>query len=317
MSACLYGAARQRSTRKISWFLDTRGVWLVFLEITVVGFAWSFNFHTMPFLQVIWAIGWSMLALSALVRLPRAAILTIGVVMIAGHNAVDTLQPAFSDASLLWIVLHMPGILKLGGTEAAVVVYPLIPWIGVMAVGYVLGFFFVSRDPKRPGRLILIGGALTLCFLLLRGANLYGDPNLWAPGQNTTTTLIRFLNATQYPASLQFLLMTLGPAMMLLGWLERATGRVAGILVTIGRVSLFYYILHLYIIHTIDVLIGMGQGFSLGDMTVAFLENPSDFGVSLGCVYVVWAVTIVAMYPACAWFAGVKAMRRDWWLRYF
>jgi len=316
VSAFLYGATRQRSTGKIARFLASRGVWLVFIELTVIGFAWSFNLHSKPFLQVIWAIGWSMIALSALVWLPRAAIASFGVVMIVAHNGLDGVQPLLPEASPLWMLLHIPGTLTVSGTPVALIIYPLIPWIGVMALGYAIGPYFVGSNPKRPKRLLLTGAVLTFSFLLLRLTNLYGDPTVWAVQQTATATIISFLNVTKYPVSLQFLLMTVGPPLMLLGWFERFTGRAATILVTIGRVSFFYYVLHLYLIHAIGVSIGLCQGFTLHEMAVSFLEIPPKFGLSLGGVYIVWVVTVMAMYPACAWFAGVKARRRDWWLSY-
>lgn len=316
VSAYLYGATRQRSTGEVARFLASRGVWLVFIELTAVNFAWSFNLHTLPTLQVIWAIGCSMIALSALVWLPRAAIAVVAVVMIAAHNGLDRVQPGLSEASPLWVLLHIPGTLKVGGASIALVVYPLVPWIGVMALGYAIGSFFVGANPARSRRLLRIGVLLTLSFLLLRLAHLYGDPVGWAQHPTPTATIIDFLNTTKYPPSLQFLLMTLGPAMMLLGWFERFTGRPAAILVKIGGVSFFYYVVHLYLIHAIAVCIGFWQGFSVRDMNVLFLYYPANFGVSLGSVYLVWAVTVLTMYPACAWFAAIKARRRDWWLKY-
>ncbi len=316
ISAFLYGAVRRRSTGEAARFLATRGIWLIFIELTAVNFAWSFNVRTMPFLQVIWAIGWSMIALAGLVWLPRTAIAAIGIVMIAAHNGVDSLQSLLSDASAAWMFLHIPGVLNINGTPAAFVVYPLVPWIGVMAIGYAIGPYFVGINPARAKRLLLIGTLLTLSFLLCRMMNLYGEPTPWAPQQSAMATIISFLNVTKYPASLQFLLMTLGPALMLLGWFERFTGRIAGTLAMIGQVSFFYYILHLYVIHTIAVFIGFWQGFSLRDMAVVFLEYPAGFGTSLGGVYLVWICTIMIMYPICLWFAGIKARRRDWWLQY-
>ena len=257
-----------------------------------------------------------MIALSALVWLPRAAIASFGVVMIVAHNGLDGVQPLLPEASPLWMLLHIPGTLTVSSTPVALIIYPLIPWIGVMALGYAIGPYFVGSNPKRPKRLLLTGAVLTFSFLLLRLTNLYGDPTVWAVQQTATATIISFLNVTKYPVSLQFLLMTLGPPLMLLGWFERFTGRAATILVTIGRVSFFYYVLHLYLIHAIGVSIGLCQGFTLHEMAVSFLEIPPKFGLSLGGVYIVWVVTVVAMYPACAWFAGVKARRRDWWLSY-
>jgi uncharacterized membrane protein len=316
VSAFLYGAMRQRSIGEVARFLLSRGVWLIFIELTVVNFAWAFNLLTMHILQVIWAIGCSMIALSGLIWLPRIAIAAVGVVMIVAHNGLDRVQPLLSEATPAWVLLHIPGPLTINGTPVALVIYPLIPWIGVMALGYAIGSYFVGPNPARPKRLLHIGALLTLSFFLLRVANLYGEPVGWTVHQNTIATLISFFNVTKYPPSLQFLLMTLGPALMLLGWFERFTGRVAGRLVTIGRVSFFYYVVHLYVIHAIAVSIGLWQGFSIRDMTVLFLDYPASFGISLGGVYVVWVFTILAMYPICAWFAGIKARRRDWWLQY-
>ncbi len=316
VSAFLYGAIRQRSTGEVARFLASRGAWLILMELTVVNFAWMFNLRTLPILQVIWAIGCSMLALSGLVWLPRIAIWIVGLGMIVAHNGLDRVQPRLADASPAWLIMHIPGPLTIGGMPVASVIYPLIPWIGVMACGYALGSFFVGPNPARPRRLLSLGALLTLAFLLLRLANLYGEPVGWTPQPQSTATLISFLNVTKYPASLQFLLMTLGPALMLLGWFERITGRIAGILVTIGRVPLFYYVLHLYVIHATAVAIGLWQGFQVRDMAVIFLDNPANFGLPLGGVYLVWVGTVLAMYPACAWFAEIKARRHEWWLKY-
>lgn len=186
----------------------------------------------------------------------------------------------------------------------------------IMALGYAIGPYFVGPNPDRPGRLLLTGAVLMLLFLALRATNLYGDPMAWAPQQSNAANIISFLNVTKYPVSLQFLLVTLGAALMLLGWFERLTGRTSDILVTFGRVSFFYYILHLYFIHVISVSIGLWQGFTLHEMAVNFLETPPKFGLTLSGVYIVWIITITAMYPACKWFAGIKARRRDWWLSY-
>ncbi|HSD94157.1 MAG TPA: hypothetical protein VLA94_01925, partial [Syntrophales bacterium] len=170
--------------------------------------------------------------------------------------------------------------------------------------------------PQRRRRLLQAGALLTLAFMVLRLTNLYGDPVKWVVHQNGVDTLISFLSVTKYPVSLQFLLLTLGPALMLLGYFERVSGGVAQKLVTIGHVSFFFYVVHFYVIHSIAVLIGLWQGLGVRDMAVFFLYYPARFGLSLAGVYVVWGVVILAMYPACVWFAGVKARRRDWWLSY-
>jgi uncharacterized membrane protein len=315
VSAYLYGATRKRPTVEITRFLFSRGIWLVFIEMTVIQFAWAFNLRSMHILQVIWAIGWSMIVLSALVWLPRIAIGAFGVLMIVTHNGLDSMQPLLSEASPLWVFFHIPGCLSIG-TWDLLVIYPLIPWIGVMALGYAMGPYFVGENPERPHRILQIGVFLTLTFVVLRLTNLYGDPVKWVVHQNMVDTLISFLSVTKYPVSLQFLLMTLGPALMLLGYFERVSGGLAQKLVTIGHVSFFFYVVHLYLIHSSAVLIGLWQGLGVHDMAVFFLYYPANFGLSLAGVYVVWGMVILAIYPACVWFAGVKARRRDWWLSY-
>ena len=316
VSAFLYGAKRGRPTGDIGRFLLSRGVWLIFMELTVISFAWAFNLRTLPFLQVIWAIGWSMIALAGLVYLPKTAIGVVGILMIVVHNGLDYVQPLISDASPAWVILHIPGPLTIGGAQVANIIYPLIPWIGVMAVGYAIGSYFMEPNTDRPKRLFQIGLLLTFSFLLLRAMNIYGEPVKWDSHSSAIATLISFFSVTKYPPSLHYLLMTLGPAFMLLGWFEKCSGKIAERLIIIGRVSFFYYVIHLYLIHTIAIAIGLWQGFSLRDMTVLFLENPANFGISLGGVYIVWGIIVLAIYPACVWFAGIKARRRDWWLKY-
>lgn len=317
VGAFLYGA-KGRRTGEIARFLLSRGLWLVLIELTVVGFAWNFNIgpQTRIGLQVIWAIGWSMVTLAGLVWLPRAAIAAVGGLMVLGHNLLDAVQPAAADASPVWVLLHIQGLLKINGTPVAFVVYPLIPWIGVMALGYALGPVFVRPNPERPKRLVQIGLLMTLAFFALRLGNLYGEPTGWEVRNSVTATLVNFFNVTKYPPSLQFLLMTLGPAIVLLGWFERVQSRVADALVTIGRVPLFYYVLHLYLIHAVAIAIGLAQGFRVEQIAVIFFSYPPGFGTRLGTAYLLWITIVLALYPACRWFAGVKARRREWWLSY-
>lgn len=316
VSAFLYGAMHRRSKVEVSRFLLSRGIWLVFIELTVVNFAWTFDLRTLTILQVIWVIGCSMIVLAGLVWLPRKVIMAVSVVMIMAHNGLDQVQPLLSDASPMWVLMHIPGPLIIGGTPIASVIYPLIPWIGVMALGYGIGQYFVGPNAERSKRLLQTGTVLFFCFLLLRISNFYGEPVEWGLHQNVTATLISFFNVTKYPPSLQFLLMTLGPALMLLGFFERFTGRVAGMLVTIGRVPFFFYVVHLYLIHAVAVSVGLWQGFSVHDMAVFFLDYPANFGISLVGVFVTWIIVVLAMYPACVWFREIKARRREWWLQY-
>lgn len=317
IGAFLYGA-QGRARGEVSRFLLSRGLWLVFIELTVVSLAWNFNLgpQFVVTLQVIWAIGMSMIALAALLWLPRAALLIVALGMILGHNLLDGIEPAASAASLPWLLLHIQAPLFLDGRMVAIAGYPLLPWIGVMALGYAIGPQFRGADAGRPARLVRAGLILIALFLLLRALQVYGDPDGWSRHDSVARTLIDFLDTTKYPPSLQYLLMTLGPAAILLGLFERARGRLADALVVIGRVPFFYYVLHLYLIHSFAVLLGLWQGFAARDIAVLFFNLPQGFGVGLPGVYLIWAGVVLALYPACRWFAGVKARRRDWWLSY-
>jgi uncharacterized membrane protein len=317
ISAFLYGS-KDRDRKDVSRFLLSRGIWLVFVELIIVNMAWNFNLSAnfVPVLQVIWAIGVSMICLAGALWLPRAWIVSIAIVLIAGHNLLDLIQPAVEVASAGWLLLHIQGLLSIGGTPVIFVVYPLIPWVGVMMLGYSLGPYFAISDNSRPLKLILAGVILVLAFLVLRAANLYGDPNPWQMQGSLQATLIDFLNTSKYPPSLLFLLMTLGPALTLLGVLERSRGPLIDALVTMGRVPFFFYIAHLYLIHTVAIGIGLAQGFAISDVAVHFVYNPKTFGVGLFTVYILWVLIILALYPACRWFAGIKSRRRDWWLSY-
>lgn len=299
-------------------FLASRGVWLVFAELTFINFAWNLNLgpRFVPVLGVIWAIGVSMIALAGLVWLPRAAIAGVGFALVVGHNLVDAIQPAADAASAGWRLLHVPGILAVGGTPIGYVAYPLVPWIGVMALGYALGPTFLGADPGRSRRLVRAGVVVTLAFVALRLPSLYGEPNPWHAHDTLVATVIDVLDTTKYPPSLQYLCMTLGPAIALLGVLERPGDAAADALAVVGRVPFFFYVVHLYVIHVLALAVGAAQGVPVRDVAVLFVRYPPGFGVDLASVYVFWVAVVLALYPACWWFAGVKARRREWWLSY-
>ena len=316
VSAFLYG--QRRAAGDINRFLFTRGLWLVLIEFTVVRFGWSFNVHFNHFVaQVIFAIGASMVALATLVYLPRWAIAAVGLVMIAGHNLFDGVKAAqFGTAAPLWDVLHQPGHLELVPGVDLVVLYPLIPWIGVMAAGYALGPVF-TRDPAaRERTLFALGAALTAGFVLLRATNFYGDPAPWAVQASPIATVLSFLNCEKYPPSLLYLAMTLGPALVLLAAFERARGRLAGLITTIGRVPLFYYVVHIYLLHVLALVYAWWLVGDIGAL-IGAPHKPAGYGLSLPGIYAVWLAVVVALYPLCRWFAGVKRRRREWWWSYF
>jgi uncharacterized membrane protein len=315
-----YLALRRRSRGELSGFLLTRGLWLIFLEIAVARcLAYQFNFdYRVTVLLVLWALGWSMIALAAVVRLPAAVVTGLGVVLIAGHNLFDVVR----SPGPLWSILHVPGFVLNTPEHVVFVAYPLIPWIGVTMVGYGLGQLYDWDAGRRRAFLLRLGAALSLGFLAIRGLNVYGDPSRWTWHTTATYTALSFLNTTKYPPSLLFLLMTLGPALVFLALADRGTPGVLRPALTIGKVPLFYYLLHFALIHLLAVavcLLRYGSAHWMvesPDMAHYPFTPPPGWGYSLPGVYLVWAFVVVAMYPLCRWFAALKRRRSEAWLSY-
>jgi uncharacterized membrane protein len=317
-------AMRGKSKTELSKFLLTRGLWLIVLEFTVIRvIVWfNFDFHFALMLQVIWAIGVSLVVLAALIHLPLRVIVVGSVAMIVLHNLLDKIQvqpPGF--AASVWMVLHQPGVIFFTPKVYGLVLYPLIPWIGVLTAGYCFGAIYEWEAERRQRFLFRLGAALLVGFILLRGINLYGDPNRWSGQKNALFTVLSFLNVTKYPPSLLFLLMTLGTAIIALPWLERRNdGRVALIFITFGRVPLFFYIGQWLMAHGLAVLVSYLAGKPVGWLFAGLLEqprpNPGNLGFSLWVVYLFWLVGLLFLYPLCRWFAEVKRRRKDWWLSY-
>ena len=315
-----YLSLRRRSPGELSRFLFTRGLWLIFLELVVVRcFAYQFNFdYRATMLLVLWALGWSMITLSALVRLPAFVVTAIGVVMIVGHNLLDSVK----FASPLWSILHSPGFVVNTPNHVVFAGYPLIPWIGVTAVGYGLGQVYSWDAERRRSFLLRLGLALTLAFLVIRGINIYGDPSHWMHQKTALYTVLSFLNLTKYPPSLLFLLMTLGPAMVFLWAVDRGTPRILRPALVIGKVPLFYFVLHFFLIHLLAVVICYARYgtahwmFESPDLGHYPFSAPPGWGYSLPIVYLIWALVVVIMYPLCRWYAALKQRRSDTWLSY-
>lgn len=281
---------------------------------------WSFDIHFNYFVaQVIFAIGVSMVALSAIVHLPRGAIVAIGLAMIAGHNALDGIKAEqFGAAAPLWNLLHQPGRFDIAPGVKFFVLYPLVPWIGVMVVGYALGPVFTQERAARVQQLFMLGAAVTLGFVVLRATNLYGDPAPWAIQDNLLATVLSFINCEKYPPSLLYLAMTLGPALMLVAALEAVRGPVVDWIATFGRVPFFYYVVHIFLLHALAVLFA---GMTIGEIGFLFGplagRKPATYGMGLAGIYAVWLAVVVSLYPFCRWFAGIKRRRTEWWWRYF
>lgn len=327
-SAWLSMGGGRRTLGQLSRFLVTRGLWLVLMEWTVIGFGFFFNVtYTSSFgwiMQVIWALGMSMIVLAGLVRLPMWVSVTVGVVMVAGHNLLDGVSPAsFGAWAPLWNILHVPSPVMIGPVKVFVL-YPLIPWIGVMALGYAFGALLSpatsqsrARSAEERRRMLLsLGLASTAAFVVIRALNGYGEPKPWVVRDNLLGTIVSFLDATKYPPSLVYLLMTLGPSIALLAWMERWRGGVVSFLATFGRVPFFFYIVHIYVIHIATVAAGWLQGFPASAFFDFCLFLPKEFGFSLPVVYLLWAGLVLGMYPICRWFASVKANHRHPLLSY-
>ncbi len=346
---------RGKPTGDLSRFLLTRGIWLIAIEIVILHVLVWFNadFSFIGPLQVIWALGWCMVILAGLIHLPRPAIATFGIAMIALHNLLDGVRVPVWDGpgssipgvwEKLWMVLHQAGFVPLLGASSTLVwvQYPLVPWIGVMAAGYAFGAIYELGPDRRVRLLRQAGVALTLAFVAIRAINAYGDPQRWSTQPTAIFTVLSFMNTTKYPPSLLYLLMTLGPSLLALSWFDSSRAGSAGggpagagggpagaaggpadgparVLVTFGRVPLFFYLVQWPLAHSSAIIANLiaGRPFQyLFSTPPAIFNLPWGTGFRLWVVYVCWAIIILVEYPLCRWFAGVKQRRRDWWLGY-
>jgi uncharacterized membrane protein len=332
--AYLYARKIENRGALARWLL-VRGLWLVLLELTVIRFAWTFNVDYAHYMLggVIWSLGWCMVLMSGLVFLPVSAVAVIGVAVIALHNAVFPLlvasdpRIAAGQAPWIWNVLYFGGPLTSDaqGASPLILLYSIIPWIGVMAAGYAFGAV-MRMEPRRRDRIcVALGAGALAAFLVLRGLDLYGDPRPWSRvpdgGGSVAPGWIRFLNTAKYPASLSFLLMTLGPLLLLLPVLQRARGRFAEALAVFGRVPLFFYLLHIPLIHLTALMLSAarhdgGSAWLIGNHPVGVESPPDGYRWGLGRLYLVWLLIVVALYYPCRWFAGLRARRPDSVLRF-
>jgi uncharacterized membrane protein len=336
---------RGKSIPQVSRFLWTRGLWLVILELTLIEFAWSFMPGWM-FGGVIWALGWSMVILAFVIRFPLNWVALFGVIIMIFHHLLDGISAsAFGTFDWMWKFLHAGGSLNPEWLPARFfpVLYTIIPGCGVMAAGFGLGAILQKPEAERRRLILYIGIAMTLLFVILRLTNWYGSPpdrdfppqvpaeyrttNQFAPQASFDKTIIAFLNTQKYPFSLQFLLMTIGPALIVLSWADRFTytskiGKWIGQKIVIfGRVPLFFYAIHLFLIHLLAIAVSAAMGLSfdwlIGKPLPFVREAPEGFGFGLTGTYLITALVVVILYFLCRWFAGVKQRRSDWWISYF
>lgn len=320
-----YLSSQRRGSASHSSFLVKRGLWLIVLEVIVMRcLAYQFNFDfKVTLLFILWALGWSMIVLAGLSRWKPTVALVFGVVMILTHNAFDGIPAqALGWAAPLWTVLHAPGLLVAGPDRFVLAAYTLVPWVGVTALGYGLAPLFAGDAERRRTILVRAGVAMIVAFVVLRAINVYGDPSRWSVQHSPVFTVLSFLNTTKYPPSLLFLLMTLGPLFLFLRAIDGGAPRAFDRVAIMGRVPLFYFVLHIALIHVLAVIVCYAR---YGDVHWMFespaladfpFTQPPGWPLSLPYLYLIWWVVVLMLWPLCRWFADVKRRRRDWWLGY-
>ena len=315
---------QRRDKKSLSVWLLKRGLWLIIVEFTIIKLAWFFKLdYSVLLFMVIWILGLSMIFLAGFIHLPKKLMIFLSVLVIVGHNAFDAFTPEGPIMSGLWIFLHEFGMVNIGNIDAHVA-YPILPWVFVMPLGYYFGELYkpTVNSSFRIKRLWQLGIGITLAFFILRFINIYGDPYFWSSQKSIGFTIMSFFNVTKYPPSLMYLLITLGPSIIFLALTEKWRGPFFDKLITIGRVPMFFYIIHIYIIHLLALIAALFTGFKASDMVIDFWVNEQPelqgYGFNLWVVYLLWILLIIALYPACSLFNKYKSNNRDkWWLSYF
>jgi len=314
-------SSKGKTKKQVAFFLFTRGLWLMLLEIVFIEPMWDFNI-TIIYLQVIWAIGLSMVVLSVLQYLPYRVLLITGLVIVFGHNLLDNIvvdSPFWKSA--LWSIVHQRRDYPINDHFLFIVQYPFLPWLGLMILGYTLGKLYQPDiiPAYRKKTLRILGITAIALFILIRWTNLYGDIHQWAAQKTSVFTFLDFINTTKYPPSLLYILMTIGPALILLSFTESITDSIGKKIIVFGKVPFFYYILHILLIHVIAWLLFFVTGHSWNDLDFTHFRNgslPYGSGYSLWVVYTVWAAVIIILYFPCRWYSKYKATHKQWWLSY-
>jgi uncharacterized membrane protein len=300
-------------------------LWLILLEIVVIRFSFFFNFYyDVTILQVIWVIGASMVVMSALIHFSDRIVLILGLIITFGHNLTDTIQLKPEDTSYpAWTILRQSGFVNLSADRGLLIFYPLLPWLGIMLLGYSLGKLYTSsfNSEKRKRLLIMLGISAITLFIIIRLINAYGDPAPWSLQKNGVFTLMSFINTTKYPPSVLYTLMTLGPVLIILAIMEKVNINALNPFIVFGRVPMFYYIFHFYLLHLVSLLLFMNKtDKSFSDLDLHFSSSfggiTPEGGYSLPWVYVAWISVVIFLYPFCKWYNNYKSTHRHWWLSY-
>lgn len=321
----IYLQSLRKTKKELSVFLIKRGLWLVFVEIFIMslGITYDINFSFI-FLQTIWAIGISMLLLGLLIWLPFKVIFATGFIIVFGHNLLDYYEASHQGSfSFFYSLLHRQNFFPLWDGHTLAVLYPFLPWVGLMIMGYCLGRIFeiLKKPEERKVILTRLGIVIVAFFILVRAINMYGDPGSWSEQKNAMFTVLSFVNTTKYPPSLLFMCMTIGPALLFLAFAGNARSRLAKFITVYGRVPFLYYVLHFYLLHLISAICFMARGHSFQEGLHGFPGFPFKFvapgeGYSLGIAYLVWIAVVVSLYPVCKWFSDYKKTHKKWWLSY-
>jgi uncharacterized membrane protein len=317
-------SAGRKPKNELRKFLITRGLWLILLEIVVVRFGILLNlYYDVIILQVIWAIGVSMLLMAFIIHLKDIYILAFGLVIIFSHNLLDGITISSENIFRApFMIIHQQGFIPVNDRTGIMVFYPFLPWFGIMMAGFGLGKLYTRDfDVLRPTYLVLAGISTILLFLIIRYLNIYGDPKPWQSYDSLTYTFLSFINCSKYPPSLLYTLMTLGPVLILLGVLEKVNFAFLNPLLVFGRVPLFYYVLHFYILHISALFFFMQKtGKSLDEIDFHFAKGlgglTAEGGYTLPYVYLAWILVVLFLYPICKWYNEYKSRKKSWWVSY-
>ncbi len=324
----IYLQSIRKTKAELSSFLFKRGIWLIFVEFGLISLAMTFNpLYNLLIMQVIWAIGISMIILGFLIRLPFKLVLAIGLIIVLGHNFLDfyEAEPGFK-AGFLWDLMHHGSfaIYPMSGEHFLVIMYPFLPWTGLMILGYCFGVYFTNQfsSSQRQKVLLTYGLSLLVFFVFLRSINLYGDPHPWTPQASDFQTFLSFMTVHKYPPSLAYMSVMMGIAILALAFLENIQNKISAMFRVFGRTAFFYYIIHFYLAHLIAMLLFFYKGHSFDDaikglQKIPFLFSIPGEGVGLGLVYLIWILLIVSLYPLCKWYDSYKTAHKEkWWLSY-
>ena len=323
-----YFQSQRKNKKELSWFLISRGLWLMFIEIFIFNFVFSFDVHyKLIGLQTIWSIGVSMVVLGLVIWLPFSFIFILGALIVLGHNSLDFYEANFQamggGPGWGYSLLHQPGLYKLWDGHSLFILYPFLPWSGLMMVGYCFGKLFVNHEGKERRKILVwLGIGIILLFAVIRAMNSYGDPGHWSRQKDGLYTFLSFMNVQKYPPSLLFMCATIGPAILFLAFVGNTKNRLGRFITVYGRVPFFYYVLHFFLIHLVASILFLARGHSFADGLAARpLLIPQFFapdeGYSLLTVYVIWICIVLSLYPLCKWFSDYKRTHREkWWLSY-